>query len=603
MIGYSELYPVNNKNRCSIKLDGLWKFQFDEKSEGLREQWMNGLPHWISMPVPASFADFFTDKKERDYTGDFWYETGFYVEEKEERRIWLRFGSITHRGIIYVNGQKVGEHEGGFLPFAVDVTQYVTYGEENRLSILANNELSDKTLPCGAVKIKKDGRKISTPYFDFFNYAGIQRSVWLEYIPNACIIDYNNVFEIHEPDASIHYSVQTNCKETDGYQMTVELYDADHVLCCTGTGTEGTLEVKNAHLWNVRDAYLYQIRFILSLDGKEVDSYENRLGIRTVAVEDGRIQINGKAVYLKGFGKHEDFEVIGRGQSLAVMKRDFECMKWIHANCFRTSHYPYAEEWYQLADEEGFLIIDEVPAVGMMKSLINFMAAGMGRSNTTFFEGDNVPELKKNHIKAVEEMITRDKNHPSVIAWSMLNEPETITEYARDYFSDIFAFAKTTDPQKRPVTGALEKTSSPEQCKVSDLMDFICLNRYYGWYIFGGSDFDEAKEEFIREMDAWVKRFPDKPFVFTEYGADTLSVEHKLPSVMWSQEYQQEMIRMNSEVFDTYENVQGELIWNFADFQTGEGIMRVNGNKKGVFTRNRQPKDIAFFLKERWNSQ
>ncbi len=92
----------------------------------------------------------------------------------------------------------------------------------------------------------------------------------------------------------------------------------------------------------------------------------------------------------------------------------------------------------------------------------------------------------------------------------------------------------------------------------------------------------------------------NKPFIFTEYGADTLASEHKLPSVMWSQEYQDEYLKMTHEVFDSYDFIKGEQIWNFADFQTTDGIMRVNGNKKGVFTRQRQPKDIAYKLKERW---
>ena len=92
----------------------------------------------------------------------------------------------------------------------------------------------------------------------------------------------------------------------------------------------------------------------------------------------------------------------------------------------------------------------------------------------------------------------------------------------------------------------------------------------------------------------------DVPFVFTESGTDTLATEHKLPSVMCSQEYQDEYLSINFGVFDSYDFVQGELIWNFADFQTTEGIMRVNGNKKGIFTRQHQSKDAAFVFKRRW---
>ena len=103
-------------------------------------------------------------------------------------------------------------------------------------------------------------------------------------------------------------------------------------------------------------------------------------------------------------------------------------------------------------------------------------------------------------------------------------------------------------------------------------------------------------------MDQWAAKNLNVPFVFTEFGTDTLPTEHKLPSVMWSQEYQDEYMAMNFKVFDSYDFVQGELVWNFADFQTSEGIMRVNGNKKGIFTRQRQPKDVASPFKRRWEA-
>jgi beta-glucuronidase len=143
-------------------------------------------------------------------------------------------------------------------------------------------------------------------------------------------------------------------------------------------------------------------------------------------------------------------------------------------------------------------------------------------------------------------------------------------------------------------------TSTPDACKCWQLSDFVSLNRYYGWYVMGGNQICDAEAAFRREMDAWGAIRGDKPFIFTEYGADTYVSEHKLPSVMWSQEYQNEYLDMTHAVFDSYPWIQGELVWNFADFQTTEGIMRVNGNKKGIFTRQRQPKDAAFLFKARW---
>ena len=588
----SPLYPVQNQARSVLSLDGLWKFQFDPKAQGEAAGWAKGLPAPISMPVPASFSDFFTTHEERDYVGDFWYETDFFLPQQYPKKVYVRFGSVTHRAVIYCNGVEVARHEGGFLPILADVTAAAHRGQVNRLTVRANNELSERTLPCGTQKVLADGRKISKPYFDFYNYSGIQRSVWLVGTPAEAITDYSLSYELEGTDALVHYQVEGGGDRA----IRVSLVDAEGHTVARGEGRTGTLRVAAVHLWQVRNAYLY--RFVIQA-GEGYDCYEEKIGIRTVKIEGHHILINGKPVYLKGFGKHEDFDIIGRGFSWAVAKRDFECMKWTGANCFRTSHYPYAEEWYQMADEEGFLIIDEVPAVGMMRSTHNFAAAGTGQY-TYFFETPTVPELLNNHKQQVSEMMARDKNHACVIAWSLFNEPETTSEYARTYFSEVFAHARTLDPQHRPLTGAFEKNSAPDKCRCYDLCDMICLNRYYGWYISGGPEIEEAEEKFRAEMDKWAAKKLDVPFVFTEFGTDTLATEHKLPSVMWSQEYQNEYLERNFGVFDSYDFVQGELVWNFADFQTTEGIMRVNGNKKGIFTRQRQPKDAAFVFKGRW---
>lgn len=598
MLDQLSLYPRITHTRTSVSLDGMWHFRFDPESIGEQEKWMDHMDSSISIPVPSSFADLFTDQYSKNYCGDFWYETDFFVPKTENCRTMLRFGSITHRGTVYVNGVKITEHEGGFLPVIGDITDVVKPGEFNHLAVKANNELNESSLPCGSVKTLQNGTKIAFPYFDFFNYSGIQRSVYLIQIPDEHIQDYSAVSSISGNDADVAYEVITNGE----HEVRVCLYDADGNKVAESNGKKGSLHVENAYLWNVRKAYLYNL-CIQIVDGEKViDEYMERYGIRTVEIKGTKILINGNPVYLKGFGKHEDFDIIGRGFNWPLVKRDFECMKWTNANCFRTSHYPYAEEWYQFADEEGFLIIDEVAAVGMMRSTRNFAVAGTG-NYTYFFETPTVPALLKNHLLQVEEMIERDKNHASVFAFSLFNEPETTSTYAHDYFSKVFERARELDPQHRPMTGAFEKNSAPEKCQCYMLVDFMCLNRYYGWYISGGPEISDAIYKFHDEMNRWQAKELNVPFVFTEFGTDTLATEHKLPSVMWAQEYQNEYLEENFKVFDTYDFIQGELVWNFADFQTTEGIMRVNGNKKGVFTRERQPKDAAFTFKKRWENK
>lgn len=598
MLEHSMLYPKTTLTRRRISMDGMWKFHLDERSVGENEGWIDGIPGEEMIPVPASFQDFYTEKDIREYTGDFWYETDFFVPgEWEGREILLRFGAATHRASVYVNGILITEHEGGFLPFSTKVTTVVRYDSYNKVVVKVNNELNCTNLPCGETITLPNGKKMSKPYFDFFNYAGLQRSVYLLALPGESIVDFDLDYAIHGKNAEVSYQIRTNGE----HAVQLALFDAKGHCVAQKDGKEGVLYVENARLWQVRNAYLYRLR-IRIMDGEElIDEYEQEIGIRTVKVEGTDILINGEPVYLKGFGKHEDSDIVGRGFSIGIMKRDFELMKWIGANSFRTSHYPYSEEIYQMADREGFLVIDEVPAVGMFQSLMNFMEASTGKQ-TAFFKKETTPVLLKAHLRAIEEMIARDKNHPSVVAWSLLNEPETTNEAAVPYFKEVFDLANKLDMQKRPRTFALIMNSLPDTCKCYQFSDIIALNRYYGWYMKGGYEISVAEELFRKEMNAWKEKKLNKPFIFTEYGADTLASEHKLPSVMWSQEYQDEYLKMTHEVFDSYDFIKGEQIWNFADFQTTEGIMRVNGNKKGVFTRQRQPKDIAYKLKERWEN-
>jgi beta-glucuronidase len=124
------------------------------------------------------------------------------------------------------------------------------------------------------------------------------------------------------------------------------------------------------------------------------------------------------------------------------------------------------------------------------------------------------------------------------------------------------------------------------------------LNRYYGWYVQAG-DLVAAERLLEDQLNAWVEKY-EKPIIMTEYGADTLPGLHNIFPGPWTEEYQVELLQMSHRVFDRVEAVVGEQIWNFADFATAPGIMRVGGNSKGVFTRDRQPKAAVQHLRQRW---
>jgi beta-glucuronidase len=299
--------------------------------------------------------------------------------------------------------------------------------------------------------------------------------------------------------------------------------------------------------------------------------------------------INGKPFYFKGFGMHEDHETIGKGHDDALAAKDFALLEWIGANSFRTSHYPYAEEIMNMADRLGIVVIDEVPAVGM----------NMFNRNEKIFCPERVHEKTlEYHLETINELIARDKNHPSVVMWSVANEPASYEDGARSYFKKIAEYTRKLD-RTRPIT--LVNCSGPDECKVAQLFDIVCVNRYFGWYSDPGR-LDLIEFQLERDLGKWFARF-GKPVFLTEYGADTIAGFHADPPIMFSEEFQVEFLKRYNNVLDNLDFVIGEHIWNFADFKTKQGITRVGGNKKGVFTRDRQPKMAAHMLKERWRKK
>ena len=465
---------------------------------------------------------------------------------------------------------------------------------------MVNNELDYTTIPCGQIKEYEDGSKKLFPFFDFFNYSGLQASVKLIILPKTYISDISVMTDFEDETGFIDYQVKAaNEVKTSGtHKIKIEVEDEMGEIVAESKGQTGKIEIEEVNLWQPGDAYLYTLRFMIINDEEIIDNYLLPVGIRTVEVKDNRFYINNQPFYFKGFGKHQDSEYFGRGYNPAVMIRDAELLDWIGANSVRTSHYPYDEEFYRLCDRRGIVVIDETPAVGMFDMHMNFLGASSGEESK-FFEREEVHEkTKENHKKAIHRLIQRDKNHPSVVMWCLANEPDTSQEGSESYFKDIFEFAGTQDPQQRPLTFTNFMRAPYGQCHAAQFADVLLLNRYYGWYVKGGMELEYARDDFIQEMKAWEQE--NKPMIISEYGADTKAGIHKLPSVQWSEEYQTEYLEVQHEVFDKIDSIVGEQIWNFADFQTVEGILRVDGNKKGVFTRTRQPKKAAYLLKERW---
>lgn len=593
------LYPLMTETRSILSLNGIWAFKMQPAGED--EDATTPLKTDDVMAVPASFNDQTVNQELREHAGYFWYEREFTVPAALlNQRLSLRFGSATHEAWVFVNGTSVGHHKGGFTPFELPINEALHAGV-NRLTVKLSNLLDQTTLPVGnyTETQNEDGKTVShvDENFDFFNYAGLHRNVNLLATPWNRVEDITITPTVDVPAkrAQVAVEIETTLPEN---QVRVTILDGSDAVVGTLSGRRGIIELDHIHLWRPLNAYLYRAKVELLEDNQMIDSYTEPFGIRTVKIKAGQFLINDEPFYFKGFGKHEDFYVIGRGINEALNVLDLNLLKQMGANSFRTSHYPYSEEMMRLCDREGIVVIDEVPAVGLMP---NFSFDVSGAFNTT--DPDFWAQLgtREAHEQALREMISRDKNHASVVIWSIANEPATFLPGAHDYFEPLFKLARNLDPQGRPCTYINIMISTPDRDTCSDLADLLTLNRYYGWYLQTG-DLKRAAVAQERELRTWQEKYPDKPIMFTEFGADTVAGLHSAYNEPFSEEYQVAYYKMNARIFDKIDNFVGEQLWNFADFQTKFGINRVQGNKKGILTRAREPKAAAIWLSERWNS-
>ncbi|WP_436791556.1 beta-glucuronidase [Yinghuangia sp. YIM S10712] len=587
------LRPQDSATRERKSLNGLWAFRLDSAGAGRAEGWWRSrLDGSREMPVPASYNDIVPDLAVRDHVGDAWYQTSVRVPRHwTEERIVLRFDAATHRAVVWVNDVQVAEHEGGYTPFEADVTDHVEPGGEARVTIVVNNELTWASVPPGQLGEGPDGKRTQNYFHDFFNYAGLHRSVWLYATPKTRVSGITVDTGLDGGTGTVRYAVE----HVGNASVQVALRDAAGAEVAISEGAEGVLTIADVHPWAPGDGYLYELEARLrDADGGLVDSYVLPVGVRTVEVRGTEFLINGEPFYFRGFGKHEDAPIRGKGHDDALMVHDFELMEWIGANSFRTSHYPYAEEVLDYADRHGIVVIDETAAVGLNARMTMF---GRADAPSTYTEKTVGSETQRNHLEAVRELVVRDRNHPSVVLWCIANEPDGGVPEARDYFAPLFAEARKLDPT-RPVGFVNIMMDGPDKCVLSELADVLMVNRYYGWYSQTG-DLAAAEPVLEAELRAWADKH-GKPIIITEYGADTLAGLHSVVDNPWSEEYQVDLLDMYHRVFDRIDAVVGEHIWNFADFATRPAIIRVDGNKKGVFTRDRRPKSAAFSVRRRW---
>ncbi|KAK6016935.1 glycosyl hydrolase family 2, sugar binding domain protein, partial [Ostertagia ostertagi] len=394
--------------------DGLWTFvreQTNSDDVGMNSSWyamdLAKFANATVMPVPAAYNDLSASADLRDHIGWVWYQTLVIISDRDRgQRIALRFGSVNYYAKVFFNSQEVGSHVGGHLPFQFDVTRLVKFGAVNKITVAVNNTLSWSTIPQGDFNYMKD----TTRFIDGKN-VGLQR------LPISECRSHFRAFFFH--------AFPSSAFKNDA--LLASVYSA--------RGLEQKGSLSTVRPWWPRgmgepNLYTLEVELVVPREQLRLDVYRQKFGFRTVGWSQSQILINDKPFYCLGFGMHEDFEIHGRGYNPVVMTKDLNLLEWMGGNCYRTTHYPYAEERMAESDRRGIAVVVETPAVGLK---------GFSKDNNLL------------HLKMLEELIERDKCHPSAIMWSLANEPKTDRKESRAYFKSLVDYAHALD-KTRPVT-------------------------------------------------------------------------------------------------------------------------------------------------------
>lgn len=546
-----------------LTINDNWKFV---KQAGNAAEAMQAEGERISLPHTWNAEDG-QDGGNDYYRGTCWYIKELTeVEKTEEEEVYLEFLGAAMISDVYLNGEKLFHHEGGYSTFRVNLTAHLT--EKNVLAVAVDN---GDNMICYPQKA------------DFTFYGGLYRNVNLLVVPREHFaLDYCGT-----PGIKVTAEVDLETKKAN---VTVEVWTSGNPKEVTITAAEQTknvevsgnyaktvFEIEQVHLWDgLEDPYLYSAEAVLASG----DRVSTRFGCRTFEMDSQKgFLLNGRSYPLRGVSRHQDVKGVGNALSLEDHQRDMEIIKELGATTLRLAHYQHAQEFYDLCDENGLVVWAEIPYITMHMS--------SARANT---------------LSQMEELIVQNYNHPSICCWGLSNEITAASAVDEDLLenhrllNDLCHRLDATRPTTMANVFMLE-IDSP----ILEIPDINSYNLYFGWYL---GDLEQNEEFF----DEYHEKYPDRVIGFSEYGADanpqyqSSKPEKGDYTESYQAVYHEHMLKMIEErpwLWATH-------VWNLFDFAAdGRDEGGKHGeNQKGLVTIDRRLKKDAFYLyKAAWNQK
>ena len=575
---------TNVPGRNAVSLDGQWQYIIDPYETGIYDYRHKELrqkdpgAYWnpdqpenktdrkeygyverLSLKVPG---DWNSQKPEfLYYEGTVWYKKTFnYRKSKASDKIFLYFGAVNYRADVYLNGIKLGVHEGGFTPFNFEIPDSLMKDRENALVVRVDNKRSAEGVP--------------TLNTDWWNYGGITRSVRIIEMPPAAIRDYTIQLKTKSSSPGLVEGWIKLDSAIAGDQVSIEIPALKLKKTFPVTGKKVTVRftLPAFQYWSPE----HPVRYLVIIHNN-TDRLEEEIGFRTIEASGKQILLNGKPVFLRGICIHEE---IPQDARRAYSREDaLQLLSWakeLNCNMVRLAHYPHDESMTRAADSLGILVWSEIPVYWTIEF-----------SN---------PDVLKNAEKQLTEEITRDHNRASIIIWSVGNETP-VSETRTSFMRALVDSARVMDPT-RLLTAALEVNyhGSQQTRMVNDplgeYLDLISFNEYLGWY--GGTP------ESCRTA-VWGTKY-DKPLFISETGAGALGGFHGDSLTVWSEEYQARYFKEQTAMFKRMpEGFSGVSPWILADFRSprrNNPIYQEGWNRKGLIDQHGNKKQAFFILRD-----
>ncbi len=566
---------VNIQSRHLTSLNGKWKVLVDPGGIG---DWRK---FWIE-PNPEKKTDFFeysfNGAPELNVPGDFnsqlreltffegsvWYKKQFNVSKNKDSRLFLHFGAVNYIADVYLNGEKLGSHEGGFTPFQFEITDKIKEGD-NTIIVKVNNRRLENGIPGYG--------------YDWLNYGGITRDVSIIETQNTYIDDYFIQLKKGSLNTVLGW-IQLKGVQSE-QKIKVKIPELN-IIYKAKTNKSGYAKLEFSSrfkLWSPDSPKLYKVTI-----ESETDTIVDEIGFRSIETKRTEVLLNKKPLFIKAVNIHEENPLKkARAYSLEDDKLLLNSAKELGCNMVRLAHYPHNENMIKQAEKMGLMVWSELPIYQHIQ-----------------FSDSLVPEKMETML---DEMIRRDKNRCGVVVWSLSNETYSDTPNRNEALIDLTKKCKAIDSTRLVVHVINTQGYNNNSFNVVDTLynysDLIALNEYIGWYIPWQGKPSEVK---------WKVDFPNKAVFISEFGGEALFGSKGVvdEAAYWTEEYQAQIYKNQIEMFKTIPNLSGVCPWILYDYRSLGRMHQVyqkGYNRKGLISDNGEKKKAWYIMNDYFNQK